>query len=70
MEMVRTAVDHGAAPSLNAFMEHAAESYLRELRREAVFESYAEAAQDSVFRKHIQEVGRDFDTTTPDGMER
>ena len=40
MDQVRAAVDRGAAPSLNAFMERAADDLLRELRRVEVYEAY------------------------------
>ena len=68
MEMVRAAVDHGAAPSLNAFMERAAELCLRELRVDAVFQSYAEAAGDPQFRKDMQQTTQGFDPAASDGL--
>ena len=68
MELVRNAVNDGAAPSLNAFMERAAELHLRELRRDVVFDSYGEAAQDPEFKRDLQDVTREFNPTASDGL--
>ena len=38
------------------------------IRKEAVFESYAEAEEDSEFEREMQEVTRGFDPTASDGL--
>ena len=68
MERVRAAVDLGAAPSLNAFMERAADLLLRELRREEVYDAYGDAARDAAYRKEHADLQAEFETTLADGL--
>ncbi len=67
-DRVREAVSEGAAHSQNALVEAAIIQYLSELRRQALFDSYAEAAADPEFVADMAAVSRDFDPTVSDGL--
>jgi len=69
MDQVRAAVDDGAAPSLNAFMERAADNLLRELRRVEVYEAYGAAAQDSKYMAEQAAVIAEGETSLSDGLQ-
>lgn len=68
-DAVRQAVDEGAAESQNAFVERALVRELRELRRRRVYDAYAAAAEDPSFTAEMEEVTREFEGTTRDGLE-
>ena len=68
-DAVRQAVDDGAAESQNAFVERALVRELRELRRRRVYDAYAAAAEDPSFTAEMEEVMREFEPTTADGLE-
>lgn len=68
-DAVRRAVDEGAAESQNAFVERALVRELRELRRRRVYDAYAAAAEDPAFTAEMDEVTREFEPTTADGLE-
>ena len=68
-EAVRQAVEAGAAPSQNAFVERALVRELQELRRRRVYAAYARAASDPAFRSDMSEVTRAFNAATSDGLE-
>lgn len=68
-DAVREAVEEGAAPSQNAFVERAILRHLAELRRDRLFESYEEAAQDPAFLADLQEISDAFEPAVADGLE-
>lgn len=68
-DAVRQAVDEGAAESQDAFVERALVRELRELRRRRVYDAYAAAAEDPSFTAEMEEVTREFEATTGDGLE-
>lgn len=68
-DAVRQAVDEGAAESQNAFVERALVRELRELRRRRVYNAYAAAAGDPSFTAEVEDVTREFDPATGDGLE-
>lgn len=65
---VREAVEEGAAPSQNAFVERALVRELKELRRQRVYAAYARAAKDPAFRRDMESVTDAFDPTAGDGL--
>lgn len=65
---IRSAVDSGAAPSVNAFVEDAIIERLKELRRERLYAAYAQAASDPEYMAEMAELERDFDVATADGL--
>ena len=67
-EAVRQAVQAGAADSQNAFVERALVRELRELRRQRVYHSYAEAASDPAFREDMAHVTRAFEPAVGEGL--
>ncbi len=67
-EAVKEAVDSGAAESQNVFVERALIQALKEMRRQRVYEAYAEAAADSVFMADMRSVTEDFDIVVGDGL--
>ena len=69
MDQVRAAVDGGAAPSLNAFMERAADQLLRELRREEVYEAYGAAALDPAYMEEQAAVISEGEASLSDGLQ-
>ena len=67
-EAVKQAVEAGAAESQNAFVEKAVIRELRELRRQRVYDSYAEAASDPAFREDMANVTRAFEPAVAEGL--
>ena len=67
-EAVKQAVEAGAAESQNAFVEKAVVRELRELRRQRVYDSYAEAASDPAFREDMADVTRAFEPAVGEGL--
>lgn len=67
-EGIRSAVDAGAAPSVNAFVEDAIIERLKELRRERLYAEYAEAAANPDYVAEMAELEREFDVTVGDGL--
>jgi hypothetical protein len=65
---IRSAVDAGAAPSVNAFVEEAIVERLKELRRERLYAAYEQAAADPEYRSEIAELNRDFEVVVSDGL--
>lgn len=65
---IRSAVDAGAAASVNAFVEDAIVERLKELRRERLYAAYEEAANDPEYAAEMAELDRDFDVTVADGL--
>lgn len=68
IEGIRRAVESGAAPSQNAFVEEAVIARLRELRRAKVYAAYEEATQDPVFLADMHGLMADFDAALLDGL--
>jgi hypothetical protein len=68
LEAVKHAVEHGAAESQNAFVERAIIRELRDIRRQRVFDAYAQAAADPVFMAEMEALTNAFDNTTADGL--
>lgn len=68
-DAVKAAVEAGAAESQNAFVEDALIRRLKELRRERVYSSYAEAARDPVFTEEMRTTDDAFDVAAGDGLE-
>jgi len=68
-DAVRNAVANGAADSQNAFVERALIRELRELRRQRLYDAYAEAAADPAFLAGMGAVSAAFDTAAGDGLE-
>ena len=67
-EAVREAVEAGAAESQNQFVERAVVRELRELRRQRVYDSYAEAASDPAFREDMADVTSAFEPAVGEGL--
>lgn len=65
---IRTAVETGAAASVNAFVEDAIVERLKQLRRERLYAAYEEAATDPVYASDMAELDRDFDVAVGDGL--
>jgi len=68
-DAVREAVEGGAAPSQNAFVEQALLRYLEDRRREQLFASYDEAARDPEFMADMRDTTRGFDSAVSDGLQ-
>ena len=62
-DAVREAVEEGVAESQNALVERAVLRFLAEKRREKLYASYAEAAQDTAFMADMRAVSDAFETT-------
>lgn len=56
------------AESQNALVERALLRFLAEKRREKLYASYAEAAQDPAFMADMRAVSTAFETTVSDGL--
>ena len=69
MDQVRAVVEGGVAPSLNAFMERAADHLLRELRRVEVYEAYRAAARDPKYMEEQAAVIAEGETSLSDGLQ-
>ncbi|MGH7554121.1 MAG: hypothetical protein ACREMQ_13960 [Longimicrobiales bacterium] len=67
---MKAAVDQGAAESQNAFVERALVRELRELRRQRVYEAYAEAAADASFMEDMRSTALAYDVTSSEGFVR
>ena len=67
-EAVKAAVESGAAESQNAFVEQALVQALKAMRRQRIYEAYAEAAADPVFMADMRSVTGDFDVAIGDGL--
>lgn len=65
---VREAVEEGAAPSQNAFVERALVRELKELRRQRVYAAYTRAALDPAFRADMEATSDGFDAAAGDGL--
>ena len=65
---VREAVREGAAESQNAFVERALINELKALRRDRVYQAYAEARADPAFRAEQIDATTDWDTAAGDGL--
>jgi phage gp16-like protein len=65
---IRTAVETGAAASVNAFVEDAIVERLKQLRRDRLYAAYEEAANDPEYVTEMAELDRDFDVTVADGL--
>ncbi|MGQ0815954.1 MAG: hypothetical protein ACT4O1_16105 [Gemmatimonadota bacterium] len=60
-EAVRRAVEAGEAESQNAFVERAILRELQELRRQRVYQAYAQAASDQAFLEDMNAITRAFE---------
>ncbi len=67
-EAVKQAVEQGAAESQNAFVERALIRELKELRRQRVYEAYAQASADPVFMADMRSTTAAFDVVAADGL--
>lgn len=67
-DSVRAAVDAGAAPDANTFVEDAIIERLKELRRERLYAAYAEAANDPAYAAEMAEITAEFDPAVSDGL--
>lgn len=67
---VKDAVAAGAAESQNAFVERALLRALQELRRQRVYDAYAEAAADPLFMEDMRSTSGAFDVAAADGLTR
>ncbi|HET9983430.1 MAG TPA: hypothetical protein VFQ38_07575 [Longimicrobiales bacterium] len=65
---MKEAVEAGAAESQNAFVERALIRELREIRRQRVYDAYAQAAADPVFMEDMRSTTAAFEATTGDGL--
>lgn len=68
LEAVRAIVTSGGAENLSAFVEAAVEEKVRRTRRDALYASYAEAANDQAFRESMASVSREFAPSEVDGL--
>jgi len=68
-DAVREAVEEGVAESQNALVERALLRFLAEKRREKLYASYAEAAQDPDFMADMRAVSDAFESTVSDGLQ-
>lgn len=57
---IRSAVEGGTVPSQSALVEEAVTEYLVRKDREALRQAYADAADDPLFIKDLEEVMTDF----------
>jgi hypothetical protein len=69
-EAVKAAVERGAAESQNAFVESALIRELKELRRQRVYQAYAQAAADPVFLEDMRSTTSAFEASAGDGLAR
>lgn len=67
-DAVKQAVEKGTAESQNAFVERALVRELHELRRQHVYDAYAEAASDPLFLTDMEGVTRDLESVAADGL--
>lgn len=67
-DAVRDAVEEGVAESQNALVERAVLRFLAEKRREKLYASYGEAAQDPAFMADMRAVSDAFEATVADGL--
>lgn len=67
---IKRAVREGRAESASAFVDEAIRAHLRATRRQALYESYAEAALDPAFAEDVDEMARAFDSTVADGLRK
>lgn len=65
---IKLAVREGRVESASAFVERAIREQLRWTRRQALTQSYAEAARDSAFVDDVDDTARAFDATIADGL--
>jgi len=70
LQAMKSAVDDGAAPSANAFVEDAIRIKLRKLRRDRLYAEYDRAAADPEFMAEMRETTRVFDVAAGDGLGR
>jgi|GEM_PF-5996011 len=68
-DAVREAVEEGVAESQNALVERAVLRFLAEKRREKLYASYAQAAQDPAFMADMRTISDAFETTVGDGIQ-
>jgi hypothetical protein len=68
-DAVREAVEDGVAESQNALVERSVLRFLAEKRREKLYASYAEAAQDPAFMADMRSVSDAFEPTVGDGLQ-
>jgi len=68
IEGIRNAVDNGAAPSANVFVEEAVKARLRELRRAELYGAYTTAADDPEFLDEVAAITREFEPASADGL--
>jgi hypothetical protein len=68
-DAVREAVEEGMAESQNVLVERAVLHFLAERRREKLYASYAEAAQDPIFMADMRAVSDAFEPTVADGLQ-
>ncbi len=67
-EAVRAAVNDGAAPSTDVFVEQAVVAALQERRRERLYQAYADAAHDPAFVADMNDTSGAFDAAVSDGL--
>ena len=67
-DAVRQAVEDGHASSQNAFIEHALLRHLAEVRRERIYQAYADAAKDPIFAADMARVTSDYEIVSGDGL--
>jgi hypothetical protein len=67
-DAVREAVEEGMAESQNALVERAVLLFLAEKRREKLYASYAQAAQDPAFMADMHAVSDALESAVADGL--
>lgn len=68
-DRVRAAVEAGAAPDADSFVEDAIVAHLKELRRARLYAAYEEAWNDPEYQAEMAELSAEFDGTVGDGLE-
>ena len=66
--MVREAVNAGEAKSQNEFVERALKRELQAIRQRRLYEEYAQAARDPIFKSDMEGTLGDFDAAILDGL--
>lgn len=68
IDEIKAAVENGAAPSANVFVEDAVKARLRALRRIELYRSYATAAEDQQFQDELSSLTGEFESAIDDGL--
>ena len=65
---LKAAVADGLAPNLSAFVEAAVIEKLQRSKRKRLYDTYAQAAQDSAFLADMEQLTQAFGASAADGL--